>query len=98
MFILSWLFFIFNLLFAVVSFVPCIMGGAMGMDSPQAQKDPFAILLSILFLTFPVVCLFCGILSPVFQYFKLSPLCVLVGVWPSIEAAIVILILFCIGN
>lgn len=95
---LSWLFCIFNIFFAVVSFVPCIMGGAMGMDSPQAQKDPFSIAMCILFLTFPLVCLLCGFASPILNHFKLNILSIIVGLFPILEAILVIGSLFVFGK
>jgi hypothetical protein len=85
---------IFNLVFAVVSFVPCIMGGVMGMDSPQAQKDPLAITFSILFLTFPIVSLLCGLALPILSYFKQYTIGLILGFLPIIEAAGVILFMF----
>lgn len=88
--VLSWLFCIFNIFFAVVSFVPCIMGGAMGMDSPQAQKDPFSIAMCILFLTFPLICLICAFACPLLQHFKFNILSFLVGIFPVCHAATVI--------
>lgn len=85
---------IFNLLLAIVSAVPCIMGAAMGMDSPQAQKDPLAITFSILFLTFPIVCFLCGLSLPVLSYFKQYLLALIIGILPFLEACIVIGFMF----
>lgn len=82
---------VFNLVFAVVSFVPCIMGGVMSMDSPQAQKDPFAITFCLLMLTFPIVCLICGLSLPLLIYFKQHIPGLIVGFFPIIEAILVIL-------
>lgn len=85
---------VFNLVFAVVSFVPCLMGGAMSMDSPQAQKDPLAAVLCITILTFPIVCLLCGLALPVLSYFKQYTIGLILGFLPIIEAAGVILFMF----
>jgi hypothetical protein len=52
-----------NIVLGVVSFIPCMMGAAMGMDSPQAQSDQVAIFICWCFLSFPVVCVVCGLLS-----------------------------------
>lgn len=89
---------VWNLLFAIISFVPCIMGGAMGMDSPQAQKDPMAILLSAAFLTFPIVCCVCsivGLISGIYEYYKTS---LFMGVFPIVEAIAVIFTLYVFGE
>lgn len=88
--ILSWVFFVFNVLLAGVSFVPCFMGGLMGMDSPQAQKNPIAIIICTLFLTFPLVCLLCGAACPILNYLGMPATSVIFGVWPLFEAALVL--------
>lgn len=93
--ILAWFLCIFNIFFAVISFVPCIMGGAMGMDSPQAQKDKMAIIFCILFLTFPIVCLICGILPVILNYFQMPITAVIFGLWPIFEAICVLTYMYC---
>ena len=60
------------------------------MDSPQAQKDPLAITLSILFLTFPILCLICAFLSPICNAFKYNMLAIVFGVLPLVQAVGVI--------
>ena len=74
------------------------MGAAMGADSPQAQEDPFAIAFCYLFLTFPIVCLACGILSPIFYYCKCNILSVVFGIFPIAEALTVIGCLLIFGK
>ena len=81
---------VFNIFFAIISFVPCLMGGVMGMASPQAQKDPLSIILCILFLTFPLVCLICGFLCPILNHFKWNIAAVVLGLFPILEAVSVI--------
>lgn len=88
--VVMYIFAALNILFGVVSVVPCIMGGVMGMGSPQAQNDPLAITFAILFLTFPIVCLICGILPPVLNYFQMPWVGLFFGLLPYIEAASVI--------
>lgn len=93
--VVSFVFCVINVFLAIVSVVPCLMGGAMGMDSPQAQKDPTAIVICFLFLTFPIVSLVCGILPPILNHFKMPVIALLCGLWPWIEAISVILYMYC---
>lgn len=96
--IVAYIFCVINLVLAVISFVPCLMAGGMSMDSPQAQKDPFAITLCILILSFPIVCLLCGILTPITNYFKWHYATVFFCVLPLLEAASVIGLLLVFGE
>lgn len=52
-----------NLILGLVLFIPCLMVGAMSMDSPQAQNDPLAHIVSDIIMSFPLVCWFCAALS-----------------------------------
>ena len=52
-----------NIVLGVASFFPCLIGAAMGMDSPQAQNDAVAVFICWCFLSFPIVCVICGLLS-----------------------------------
>jgi len=52
-----------TILLGLFSFIPCIIAGAMGMDSPQAQRDPLTIFICYSVLTFPLVSIISGILS-----------------------------------
>jgi len=88
--ILAYIFCVLNVFLALISIFPCIMGAAMGADSPQAQNNPLAIAMCYIFLTFPVVCFICGILPPVLNHFKMPILAVGFGLWPWIEAISVI--------
>jgi hypothetical protein len=74
------------------------MGGAMGMDSPQAQKDPFAITLCILFLTFPIITFLCGMSLPILNHFNLNKTALIIGLLPIIEATIVIFSIYVFGD
>jgi hypothetical protein len=71
---------IINLVLSIVSFIPCLMAGVMSMDSPQATSDPLAIGVCCIFLTFPIVCLVCGILP-----FVLRNLAVYIVLIPIVE-------------
>lgn len=88
--IVSYVFCVINIFLGLASIFPCIMGAAMGADSPQAQNDPWAIVLCYVFLTFPIVCFICGILPPIMHYFKMPVLVLLFGLWPWIQAVSVI--------
>jgi len=72
-----------NLIFGVVSFLPCLMAGLMSMDSPQAQHSVLAHLVMYIFLSFPLVCWICAGLS---YYFKSWAL----GLFPICEAVLFI--------
>ncbi len=96
--ILSIVLCIWNIIFGIISFVPCIMGAAMGADSPQAQKDPLSILLCYLFLSFPVICIICGLSSLGFGLFGHYKTAIVVGLWPILEAALVVSLLYFFGN
>lgn len=96
--IFLYIFCFINILLAVISFVPCLMAGGMSMDSPQAQKDPIAIALCLIILTFPIVCLICGLALPVLAYFKQYSLGLILAVLPFIEAISVILFMFMIDS
>ena len=85
---------VINILFSIISAIPCLMAGVMSMDSPQAQKDPLAIFLCLTILTFPVVCFLCGIFLPILAYFKQYILGLIIGFFPIIEAVSVILFMF----
>jgi hypothetical protein len=69
-----------NIVLGLFSFIPCVMVGAMSMDSPQAQHDPWAILISNTFLTFPLVSILSGILSLI-----IKPLAIYILPIPYIE-------------
>jgi hypothetical protein len=56
----------FNILLALISATPCLMAGAMSMDSPQAQNSAIAHVVSYILLSFPLVSLVCGILPFLF--------------------------------
>lgn len=65
-----------NIVLGLFAVVPCLMG-TMVMDSPQAQHDPWAILVCYIFLSFPIVCWVCAFLtywfrSLVFGLFPIS--------------------------
>jgi hypothetical protein len=52
-----------NIILAVMSFLPCLMGGLMIFDAPGSTEKISNHIVSFLFLSFPVVCLVCGIMS-----------------------------------
>lgn len=89
---------VINILFSIISAIPCLMAGGMSMDSPQAQKDPIAIFLCLTILTFPVVCFLCGISLPILAHFKQHTWGIILGAWPTIEAIAVILFMLMIDT
>ena len=73
------------------SFIPCLMAGAMSMDSPQAQHSVLAHLVMYIFLSFPFVCWVCGGLS---YYLKSWVL----GLLPICEATLFITTLWMLSK
>jgi len=70
----------FNILLALISAIPCLMAGAMSMDSPQAQNSAIAHVVSYILLSFPLISLVCGILPFLFttkwaMIIALLPIC-----------------------
>lgn len=57
------IFIFLNFLLGLITFMPCLMVGAMSMDSPQAQNDPIAHIVSNIIMSFPLVCWICAALS-----------------------------------
>lgn len=78
-----------NIALGLFAVVPCLMG-TMVMDSPQAQNDPWAILVCYTFLTFPLVCWVCSFLT---YWFK----SLLFGLLPISEALLFISTLYVIS-
>lgn len=66
------LFSILNIFLAVAGFLPCLMVGAMSMDSPQAQESIVAHIICYSIITFPLVCLVCGTVSYFIHKFSSS--------------------------
>jgi len=80
-----------NILLGLVSFMPCLIVGAMSMDSPQAQESFWAHLVCFMIMSFPLVCWICGGLC---YYFKSY----LIGLYPIIEAFLFITTLWILSN
>lgn len=85
---------IFNIILAFVSFIPCLMAGAMSMDSPQAQNSTLAHIICYAMISFPIVCLVCGISAN----FVSGNFSLLLSFFPIFEAMLVILTLFLTQN
>jgi hypothetical protein len=81
----------FNIVLGLFSFIPCLMAGAMSMDSPQAQNSTIAHLVMYIFLSFPLVCWICAGLS---YYFKSLAL----GLFPMCEAVLFITTLWILSK
>lgn len=75
-----------NIILALMSAIPCLMAGAMGMDSPQAQASVSAHVVCSLMISFPVVCLVCGMVGLLW----VNNWGLLVVLWPWLEACAVI--------
>jgi hypothetical protein len=80
-----------NILLGLVSFMPCIMAGAMSMDSPQAQESFWAHVICLMIMSFPLVCWACAVLS---YYFKSY----LIGLYPIIEAILFVTTLWVLSK
>jgi hypothetical protein len=52
---------IVNILLGVASIPPCLMAGLMVFDAPGSTESITHHIVSFLFLTFPLICLICGI-------------------------------------
>lgn len=72
---------VINCALAILSFLPCMMAGLMSMDSPQAQNSFLSHVLCCLILSFPIVCLICGV-APEYINNKLS---IYVALFPICE-------------
>lgn len=79
-----------NIVLGLFTITPCLMG-TMVMDSPQAQNDPWAILVCYTFLTFPLVCWICAGLT---YWFK----SILLGLFPISEAVLFVTTLWMLSN
>jgi hypothetical protein len=82
-----------NLIFGVVSFLPCLMAGLMSMDSPQAQDSMLAHIMMWIILTFPIVCFICSVIPVAFNRWSLY-----VAVFPIVEATVFITILWILSK
>jgi len=80
----------FNIVLALISAIPCLMAGAMSMDSPQAQNSVLAHAVAYLILSFPLVSLICGILPFLFT----TKWATAIAVFPAIEISLVFLVLY----
>jgi hypothetical protein len=74
------------------------MAGAMSMDSPQAQNSTEAKVLCVIVLSFPLVRLLCGILSPVFAYTNHGVWGVVAGSLPWVDLALFFLYMLAFGE
>jgi hypothetical protein len=82
-----------NILLAIMTALPCLIAGAMSMDSPQAQHSTIAHLLCYMMLSFPLVCLVCGLFS-LFIMNMSNRFALLVCVIPILEAIVFFGIIF----
>ena len=80
----------FNIILALISAIPCLMAGAMSMDSPQAQNSFIAHAVAYLILSFPLVSLACGILPFLFTIKWATA----IAVFPVIEVSLFFLVLY----
>ena len=80
----------FNIILALISAIPCLMAGAMSMDSPQAQNSVVAHAVAYLILSFPLVSLVCGILPFLFT----TKWATAIAVFPIIEVSLFFLVLY----
>ena len=74
---------LFNFLLGVVSILPCLMAGLMVFDSPGSIDDPLTNIVSILLLSFPIVCFICVIIP---QYIVTGS--IFISLFPIVEAAV----------
>lgn len=88
------IFSVINILLSIVSFIPCLMAGVMSMDSPQAQNSWVAHAVSNTLLTFPLVCLICGIIPS----FIISRYGLIISVIPICETVLFFLTLYILSN
>lgn len=88
------IFSIMNLVLAIFGFIPCLIAGAMSMDSPQAQNSWLAHAVSNTLLSFPLVCLVCGIIP----FFISSRYGLVVSIIPVCEVVLFFLILYILSN
>jgi hypothetical protein len=94
MIVMAWIFGALNIMLGLISIVPCLMGAAMGMDSPQSQKDIAALIICWLFLTFPVVSFVSGVAAVALSYSKFSVLSLIFCFLPWVEAISVLLYMY----
>jgi hypothetical protein len=80
----------FNIVLALISAIPCLMAGAMSMDSPQAQNSVLAHAVAYLVLSFPLVSLICGIIPLLFTIKWATA----IAVFPIIEVSLFFLVLY----
>jgi hypothetical protein len=80
---------LFNFLFGIISFLPCLMAGLMSMDSPQAQNSLLAHIIMYIMLSFPLVCWVCSILPYYFPKYDIH-----ISFFPIVEASLFIFILW----
>jgi len=80
----------FNIVLALISAIPCLMAGAMSMDSPQAQNSVLAHTVAYLVLSFPLVSLICGIIPLLFTIKWATA----IAVFPIIEVSLFFLVLY----
>jgi hypothetical protein len=76
---------LFNFLFGIISFIPCLMAGLMSMDSPQAQHSLLAHIMMYIMLSFPLVCWTCSVLPYYFRKYDIY-----ISLFPIVEAALFI--------
>jgi len=80
----------FNIILALISAIPCLMVGAMSMDSPQAQNSIIAHSVAYLILSFPLVSLVCGIIPLLFTI----RWAIFIAVFPVITVSLFFLVLY----
>lgn len=83
-----------NILLSVIGFIPCLMAGTMSMDSPQAQNSWLSHAVSNILLSFPLVCLACGIIP----FFIINRCGLVVSIIPVCEAVLFFLIMYILSN
>lgn len=88
---------VLNIIFGLVSALPCLMIAAMSGDNPKYAGSPAHVALVWAMLSFPVICMTAGIASPILWYAEFKALSVITTVWPIVEAAIFFLMMAAVG-
>jgi len=78
-----------NICLALALAIPCLMAGVMSMDSPQAQSSYLAHAICGIILSYPLVCLICGIMPLIIK----AKYEIFIAILPLTEAIIFVIVI-----
>lgn len=81
-----------DIVLAFISAVPCLLACASSLDNPNTRENLINQILGMTFLTFPVVCLVCPMISGITSCYS-KKVALFVAAMPWLEFSLIIIFL-----